>query len=177
MLKEAANTVCEFTKNEVDSPSENHDGWMPILDNKVRIENKKVDWSFYKKTVDSELFILNRSALSNKIKKASLAQEGLRRLRNTRPDKVNERKGRLLTDMAEAMMKSGYPENYRKEVLQLSVIGYERQIAAYEAGVTPLYRPRSWNKEERKNKRRLKVGWAVRMRSEMEVPLNSPFGF
>ena len=95
----------------------------------------------------------------------SRKQEGLRRLRNTRPDKVNERKGRLLTDMAEAMMKSGYPENYRKEVLQLSVIGYERQIAAYEAGVTPLYRPRSWNKEERKNKRRLKVGWAVRMRS------------
>ena len=53
-------------------------------------------------------------------------------------------------------MKSGYPENYRKEVLQSSVIGYERQIAADEAGVTPLYRPRSWNKEERKNKKRLK---------------------
>ena len=49
MLKEVANTVCEFTKMEADSPSENHDGWMPILDNKVRIENKKVDWSFYKK--------------------------------------------------------------------------------------------------------------------------------
>ena len=53
-------------------------------------------------------------------------------------------------------MKSGYPENYRKEVVQSSVIGYERQIAADEAGVTPLYRPRSWNKEERKNKKRLK---------------------
>ena len=74
-MKEVANTVCEFTKNEVDSPSENHDGWMPILDNKVRIENKKVDWSFYKKTVDSELFILNRSALSNKIKKARGVEE------------------------------------------------------------------------------------------------------
>ena len=75
MLKEVANTVCEFTKMEVDSPSENHDGWMPILDNKVRIENKKVDWSFYKKPVDSELFILNRSALSNKIKKARGVEE------------------------------------------------------------------------------------------------------
>ena len=70
----------------------------------MRIENKKVDWSFYKKPVDSELVILSRSALSNRIKKASLSQEGLRRLRNTRPDKVEERKGKLLADMAEGMI-------------------------------------------------------------------------
>ena len=79
---------------------------MPILDNKVRIDSKKVDWSFYKKPVDSELFILNRSALSNRIKKASLSQEGLRRLRNTRPDKVEERKGKLLVDMAEGISRA-----------------------------------------------------------------------
>ena len=64
LMKEVANSVCEFTKMEVDFPSDNLDGWMPILDNKVKIENKKVDWSFYKKPVDSEPFILSRSALS-----------------------------------------------------------------------------------------------------------------
>ena len=108
LMQQIANTVCGFIRMEVDFPSNNPDNWMPILDNKVRVEDKKVDWCFYKKPVDSELYILNRSALSNKIKKASLTQEGLRRLRNTRPDKINERKGRLLTDMAEAMLKSGY---------------------------------------------------------------------
>ena len=156
LMKEVANSVCEFTKMEVDFPSDNLDGWMPILDNKVRIEDKKVDWSFYKKPVDSELFILSRSALSNRIKKASLAQEGLRRMRNTRPDKVEERKGKLLTDMAEGMMKSGYPEQYRREVLEASIIGYQRQVAASEAGVKPLYRPRGWRRRERTRKKRLK---------------------
>ena len=156
LMKEVANSVCEYTEMEVDFPSDNPDGWMPILDNKVRIENKKVDWSFYKKPVDSELFIMSRSALPNRIKKASLSQEGLRRLRNTRPDKVEERKGKLLADMAEGMMKSGYPEQYRQEVLEASVIGYQRQVAASEAGEKPLYRPREWRRQERANKKRLK---------------------
>ena len=49
LLKEVANTAREFTKMEVDSPSENHWGWMPIIDNKARTQNKKVDWSFCKK--------------------------------------------------------------------------------------------------------------------------------
>ena len=59
-----------------------------------------------------------------------------------RPDKVAERKGKLLSDMAEGMLRSGYPEEYRKEILEASIVGYQKQVAASESGEKPLYRPR-----------------------------------
>ena len=49
--------------------------------------------------------------------------------------------------MAKAMMRSGYPEQYRREVLEDSIVGYQRQVAASEKGETPLYRGREWNKQ------------------------------
>ena len=172
LMQEVANSICKHTQMDVDFPSNNPDGWLPILDNKVRIDsNMKVDWCFYKKPVDSELYILNRSALSNKIKKATLSQEGLRRLRNTRPDMVQQRKGRLLTDMAEGMLKSGYPEEYRRDVLESSIIAYKKQVAASDAGKTPLYRPREWKREERARKKRSKRGgWYRPADTVMFVP-------
>ena len=172
LMQQIANTVCEFIRMEVDFPSNNPDNWMPILDNKVKVEGKKVDWCFYKKPVDSELYILNRSALSNKIKKASLTAEGLRRLRNTRPDKINERRGRLLTDMAEAMLKSGYNEEYRKDVLESCIIGYQKQVAASEAGKVPLYRGREWKEREREQKKKIKkASWFRPADSVLFVPV------
>ena len=51
-----------------------------------------------------------KNGKSFKIKRASLSQGALRRLRNIRPDKIVEKNGKLLTDMAEGMMRSGYPE-------------------------------------------------------------------
>ena len=156
LMKEVANSICENTTMEVDYPSNNADGWLPVLDNKMRIEDGKVDWKFYRKPVDSKFFILSRSALSGRIKRSSLAQEGIRRLKNTRPDKVEQRMGELLTDMAESMMLSGYPEGYRQEILEAAVVGYRRQVAASERGERPLYRGREWNKKERTNEKRMK---------------------
>ena len=158
IVQDIANTVCQYTTMEVDYPSNHDDKWLPILDNRVRIEGGKIDWTFYKKPVDSKLFILNRSALSSKVKRATLAQEALRRLRNVRPDKLVERKGELLTEMAEGMKRSGYPEDYRKEVLEASIVGYKKQVTASEAGEKPLYRPRWWRKQERAKSKMLKKG-------------------
>ena len=58
--------------------------------------------------------------------------------------------------MAEAMMRSGYPEQYRREVLEDSIVGYQRQVTASEKGETPLYRGREWNKQERTKKKKMK---------------------
>ena len=98
----------------VDFPSAHDSRWMPVLDLQVRIgEDNTVEWIFYKKPVSSKFFILNRSAVANKVKRTMLAQDGMRRLRNTKPSLVQGRKVLLMEDMAEMMMKSGYPEKYR----------------------------------------------------------------
>ena len=84
-----------------------------------------------------------------------LAQEGIRRLRNTRPTLVEEELVGLMEDFAEMMLQSGYPEHYRAGLLQAAITGYRRQVQASERGEKPLYRPREWMVKERKKRRHL----------------------
>ena len=102
----------------------------------------------------SKVFVLNRSAVSGRVKRTMLAQEGIRRLRNTRPDLVEGLKVELMEDFSEMMMISGYPEHYRASVLQAVLTGYRRQVEAAQRGEKPLYRPRQWKEEERKEPER-----------------------
>ena len=161
--RDIANTISPNTTITVDYPSNHRSGWMPILDLHVRMEEggvegggREVDWRFYKKEVSSPFFLLNRSAVSAKVKRAMLAQEGLRRLRNTKPSKVEEEKVHLLEEMSEMMMRSGYPETYREGVLCSVLTGYARQVEASQRGDKPLYRPREWHRVERRRAKQLK---------------------
>ena len=160
LLQTIANTICPHTTMEVDYPSAHSSGYMPILDIKIKVrDDKTIDWRFYKKPVSSKQFILSRSAVPGKVKRASLAQEGLRRLRNTRPDMVEEDKVMLLEDMGEGMMVSGYPQAYRESILRSALTGYRKQVEASHRGLKPLYRPRGWGVEERRRRKRLKQSW------------------
>jgi hypothetical protein len=156
-MKEIANSVCPYTRVTVDYPSAHPSGWMPLLDIKVKVlEDKTIDWSFYKKQVTSQFCILNRSAVPGKIKRVALVQEALRRLRNTRPDQVAARKAGLLEDLAETMLVSGYPEEYRAGVLKAALTGYQRQVEADQSGEKPLYRPREWQEAARRRRKGLR---------------------
>ena len=53
-------------------------------------------------------------------------------------------------------MVSWYTENHRKEAIQCAVVGYERMVERDTKGQTPLYRPRLWNKEEKRKKKFMK---------------------
>lgn len=160
IIREIANTISPNTAIEVDHPSNHPSGWMPLLDIQVRVEGQEVQWKFYRKPVSSPFFLLNRSAVSAKVKRTMLAQEGLRRLRNTKPTMVKEEKKELMEDMAEMMARSGYPEDFRKEVLKASLKGYNKQVDTDEKGEKPLYRPREWKEQERRRSKLLKkAGW------------------
>ena len=84
IITEIGNSVCNFIVLTVDTPTSNDSGWMPILDLQVRVVSDIVEYKFYKKAVTTPYLILSRSALPTKIKWASLVQEGVRRLLNTR---------------------------------------------------------------------------------------------
>ena len=90
------------------------------------------------------------------MKRVSLVQEGLRRLRNTRPSLVPGLQKELMESLAEMMLISGYPEEFRAGVIQSAVIGYQRLAAACERGERPLYRPRTWQQETRRRMKTLK---------------------
>ena len=128
---------------------------MPILDIQVKAENNKIIYKFFKKPVSSPLLMLERSAMPTRIKRNTLAEEGLRRLRNTKRDLPWEMKADILSEFSFSMMLSGYSEKVRCEIIQSVLTGYERQCDRADKGITPLHRPRDYNREERKKKKLL----------------------
>ena len=85
-----------------------------------------------------------------------LVQEGLRRLRNTRPSLVPALRKDLMESLAEMMMISGYPETFRAGVVQSAIVGYQRLAMACQRGERPLYRPRLRQQEARRRTKKLK---------------------
>ena len=157
LIQELANSICQSIQMTVDFPSAHVSGWMPILDVEVRMrEDKTVDWRHYRKPMDSPYTILNNSAMPGKVKRLTLVQEGIRVLRNTRPSLHPEMRVGLLEDLAQRMRISGYPEDFRRSVLEAAVGGYEGQVAAAERGEKPLYRPRGWQEANRRKSKMLK---------------------
>ena len=75
---------CPFIKVSVDCPSNHEDGFLPILDLKTRIFMNKVDYRFYKKKMSNRMTIMASSALLPNVKRATMTNEVLRRLRNTK---------------------------------------------------------------------------------------------
>ena len=144
VIKEVANSICQYTTFKTDFPSAHETGLMPLLDIQVEVlPDNTISWRYYEKEVTSPFTIMSSSAMPGKVKRISLVQEGLRRLRNTRPDLVPTIKKELMENFAEKMMVSGYNERFRAGVIKSAVIGYERLSAACSRGERPLYRPQT----------------------------------
>ena len=59
-----------------------------------------------------------------------------------------------------SMKMSGWSEKFRLETIQSGVWGFEKQCRVSDAGGRPLYRPRSYEAEERRRKKALtKTSW------------------
>ena len=128
---------------------------LPILDIQVKVENNKIIYKFYKKPVSSPLLMLERSAMPMNIKRNTLAEEGLWRLRNTKRDLAWEIKADILSEFSFSMMLSSYSEKVRCEIIQSVLTGYEHQCDRADRGITPLHRPQDYNREERRKRKLL----------------------
>ena len=105
VVKQLANDICRFIQMEVDYPSRHQSEWMPILDLQVQIaEDKSVDFKFYQKPMAPPTTTLNRSAMPARVKWNNNVQQGIRRLRNTRPRLHAETRNQLMEEWAEVMM-------------------------------------------------------------------------
>ena len=113
ILREIANEIDVNIQMEVDVCSWHEDGRLPVLDLGMFVANDCVEYSFYRKPVNSPFQILYRSALNNQTKRASLLQEGLRRLRNTSSCISDAEKSQILTRFMWSLKISGYDHIYR----------------------------------------------------------------
>ena len=101
--------------------------------------------------------MMKNSAMTARTKMSSLTQEAVRRLRNTRTTLPwKDYQAPILTDFARKMTRSGCNEAYREVVMKSGLAGFEKQLEASRMGTKPLFRPRGWNREERRKRKMVK---------------------
>ena len=105
--------------------------------------------------MSNQLVMMERSAMPKKIKRNSLVQEVIRRLRNTSRCLPWSVKSKILSEFSFAMKLSGWPEKFRLETIKSGVLGYERQCQVADRGGTPLHRPQGYQAAERRKKKLL----------------------
>ena len=69
----------------------------------------------------------------------------------------------VITEYMRRMKVAEYSEKYRKNILEQALRIYDKKLEDDRKGVRPIFRPKSWKKEERKEaKNTKKQGWATK---------------
>jgi hypothetical protein len=151
VIQDIANSICETINMTIDCPSNHESGWMPLLDLQVRVaEDNSLDYKFYSKKVANPLLLMATSALPDRVKRNSLVQQAMTRLRNTRRTLLWDTVADILTEFCLRLKWSGYNATYRAEVIYSAVTGYEKLLAKVDKGERPLHRPREWEAKARR---------------------------
>ena len=139
---------------EIDTPSLNETGRLPVLDLGLFVQNNKIKTSFYSKPMSSPFTIHFRSAISKRIKRDTLLQEGIRRFRNMGPHVSKLEKEAILSKYMNILRISGYDWNYWYHMLRGILTRQTQLEEEIERGTRVRYRSRSQIQEAKS----LKVG-------------------
>ena len=167
-MTKMANSIISIIQWTNDCPNANEDGKMPILNLKVWVSGKvgeqKIHFEPYRKPMAARTLILARSAMPSRVKRASFTQEAITSLRNCSPETTWEKKAEFLSDFCLRMKISGYPQQYRKCIIESALAAWDKILLEDQFGLKPLYRSNSWMKQERrKEKEKKKISWFRRM--------------
>ena len=157
LVQQIANSIWPNIQFTVDIPSDNPSGLIPMLDMEVGINQVgHVIRRFYTKPMNTPFTILSRSAHSWQIKRATLTQEGVRRLLNTSQNAPSSIKTQIMSDWDLKMNRSGYDQSFRANVIQAAIKIYNHKILTELNGGRPMYRPAGWNAQERNTEKLVK---------------------
>ena len=125
-FQSVSNTICDFLQVTIDCPSNHQSGFMPMLDVQVKMsEQNRVIYKFYKKPISSKKVILANSALPANVKRASLTEGALRRLRYTDRTLPWSEIADILSEYSNDLRLSGYNESFRSEIIQAALKGFK----------------------------------------------------
>ena len=152
IIKQVANSIDKHIQVTYDVPSYHDDGYVPILDVKVKLNsNGKLEHIFYKKPMANRLTTLKSSAYSMKNKMTILTQECFRRLHNTSEFVSNETKANILNEFMIDLKLSGYNEQDRKNILRGGINTYSKLKIKETEGKRSFYRSYNEQKSESKD--------------------------
>ena len=167
-LRKMADSIHPMIQLEEDHCHNHQDQKLPILDLKVWVveveereeKRAKLRWQYYRKPMSNWLLIPANSALALSIKRTSLAQYGLRILRNTSLELSWNMKAEMLSEFSERMRDSGYGEKFRYQTIQSILTGWDKMVAEQERGGRPINRPRHYEERKRREEKwKKKTNW------------------
>ena len=167
LLTEIVNTINPeiIMKNEVPSDHPELGFAVPFLDTAVWINKVddnhpkgKILHRYYEKPMNAQIVIHKDSAMNERMKRTTHTQQIIRVLRNTSRDLPDDQREIGVNQYVQKLYNSGYDERYRHEVVKSAYNGYHKQLKDDDNGIKPLYRPWSWNREERDKAKEDKPG-------------------
>ena len=136
-----ANTIDKDVQFTVDVPSDSKDNKMAFLDTKVWMvyddishPQGKIMHQHYTKPMTAKVGVQIESALSDQVKRTINTQDTIRVLRNCHEDLPEEELNQLLSQNMKKLQNSGYPEQYRREILKSAFNGFKKQKEADKRG-------------------------------------------
>ena len=152
-FQSVSNSIYEFMQVTIDCPSQHETGFMPLLDIQVKMQQNRIIHKFYKKPISSNKVIMFDSALPAHVKKASIAEGAIRRLRYTDRSLPWPEVAEILSQYSNELRLSGYDHKYRAEIMESALKGFRRQCLISDSGGTPLFRSRMYERETRRKKK------------------------
>ena len=158
LLTNIANTIDPNIQWTNVVPSDSPKGTVPFLDTQLWLDfsdpelypNGKIMFSHYEKEMNSELVMQTGTAIGDRQVRTSHTQDVIRIMRNCIQDLCDELKNEHLSNYMQKLKNSGYQKPYRLEILKSAEKGYQKQKKDDTDGTKPLYRPRGWKMNERK---------------------------
>ena len=131
---------------EEDIPENHSDGYLPILDCKMKMEfvdgNNVIRYKFYKKPMGTSEVTWRRSALPIRSKIDILTNDLVRRLRNCDMLSSKEEIENIISDYAESLWLGGHSQTFRHTVCVKAVQNFQTSIKNDKDGIKPMYRNR-----------------------------------
>ena len=94
--------------------------------------------------------MLARSALSSRVKRATMSNDALRRLLCCSPNLDEHKRVEVMEEFARMLKRSGYSQKFRYEVISDAVQGYKNMQKREQDGGQPVDRPRDYDEEGRR---------------------------
>ena len=154
ILVEIANKIEPMIQFTADVPSNHSDGYLPVLDIKVRLdEENEVIFDYYEKDTKSDKVILASSALSWHQKREIHTNELVRRLRNTSQKLGEKVQNDHLNKYMIRLKDCGYNARFRANTVERAKKIYQNQLENDRLGVKPLFRNRKEILHDRQKKK------------------------
>ena len=157
VIKDVANNIDPMIQMMIDVPTNYDDRKVPMLDLKVWLDSDKILYQFYEKPTKSRQVMMKSSAMPMRKKMETLTQGVFRRLHNTHVSVKEDVKTSILNKYMEDLKLSGYDEKDRYNVLVGGFKTIEKLNEKVEAGKRPFFRPRNFDRQNRKKSWRNRV--------------------